>query len=275
MSKEKRIECPFCSELIFPDAKKCRFCKEWLKKPEGEVIKNPLAEKGVVVAEEVVQSSPVEEDSSEADKVPVHEGGGFRWWLALRVSLAFFYVALVFVGVFYEVSAKEVLDFALKLEKDEKYDVAYLSYQTVAKKYPLSFAASDAIAGLSRTDGDFLDLGLSEFGVTFLEDVSGGRFDSYVHYGLPLAASMVCFAVCILVVLVRIFQIGSAIYPFLLVVFSGLFFLVQVTAYGWDGSSGPFFDMSMRIMKSHEGVYVAGYALLLMTAIVTLCGKKK
>lgn len=33
---EKRRKCPFCSEEILPDAKKCRFCGEWLDRPTAE-----------------------------------------------------------------------------------------------------------------------------------------------------------------------------------------------------------------------------------------------
>ncbi len=263
MDKEKRIECPFCSELILPDAEKCRFCKEWISKCEEFI-------------EEVVQSSPVEEDSSEVDKVFGHEGGGgFRWGVAFRVSLALFYVALIVAGVFYEAKAREVLDYAREMEEKKKYEVARLAYQTIAKKYPLSYVASEAIVGFSRINTDFLSFELPEFEVTFLERLFGGRFDSCYHYGLPLFASLVCFVACFLMVLVRVFQLRMAVFALFLIVFSGLFLMVQVAAYGWASLSGPFFDVSVRIMKSYEGVYVAGYMLLFMTAIETLRGKKK
>ena len=36
---EERVKCPFCSELILPDAIKCRFCEEWLSREE-EAIEN-------------------------------------------------------------------------------------------------------------------------------------------------------------------------------------------------------------------------------------------
>lgn len=35
--KIKRISCPFCSEKILADAKKCRFCGEWMHKKDINV----------------------------------------------------------------------------------------------------------------------------------------------------------------------------------------------------------------------------------------------
>lgn len=39
--ENKRIPCPFCKELILPEAKKCRFCKENLNQGEKSVVVKP------------------------------------------------------------------------------------------------------------------------------------------------------------------------------------------------------------------------------------------
>lgn len=41
MSKEKRIFCPFCHELIMPEAKKCRHCGEWLSDKNSKNVVTP------------------------------------------------------------------------------------------------------------------------------------------------------------------------------------------------------------------------------------------
>ena len=41
--RQERIRCPFCSELILRDAKKCRFCGEWLSMPERGVADSGAA----------------------------------------------------------------------------------------------------------------------------------------------------------------------------------------------------------------------------------------
>ncbi len=38
-SDTKRIKCPFCAELILPDAKICRFCRSDLQKTAAEQVK--------------------------------------------------------------------------------------------------------------------------------------------------------------------------------------------------------------------------------------------
>lgn len=254
MNEEKRVKCPFCGELILPNVGKCRFCKKWLDKGEGDVAGSSSVEDDLVKVEEVVSG-----------------GGGFYF----RVVLGLTYVVLVVLGIIYEVKAREVLDYAREMEGKGKYEVAHLSYQIMAKKYPLSYVVSDAMIGISRIDVDSFSFDLPELGATFLERLSGGRVDSRYHYGLPLVASMICGAVCLLMVLVRIFQSRLPVFAFFLAAFSGFFFVVQATAYGWVGFTGSFFDVSIKVMKSYELVYAASCALLVMVAVETLRGAKK
>lgn len=239
MKEEERVECPFCSELILPGAKKCCFCKEWI----GE------DKKDFEEAEEVVQEASVEEESVVVAVASGHKGGGFRWSVALLVVL---YVALTIAVVLYEVNAREVLEYARKLEKENKHNVAHLAYQTVAKKYSLSSAAPQAMIGLLRTDVYPSTLDFPEPEATFLERASRGRFNSYVHYGLPLVVSVVCCALCILMVLVRVSQSRPAVMVVLfLAVISGLFLVVQATAYDWINVSRPYEDLSIIILPKN------------------------
>ncbi len=46
---KKRIPCPFCNELILPDAKKCRFCNEFLKSSKKIINKNSFYNKKISI----------------------------------------------------------------------------------------------------------------------------------------------------------------------------------------------------------------------------------
>ena len=60
--RQDRIRCPFCSELILRDAKKCRFCGEWLSMPEqGVGNSGPLGSNDLVVGERERNHAAVED----------------------------------------------------------------------------------------------------------------------------------------------------------------------------------------------------------------------
>ena len=264
MNEENRIVCPFCAELILPDALKCRFCGEWLnKKDEEEVVRDPPVDDDLVVDSEVF-------DSKTSDK---KRGSSFS---RFKILLVVFYISLVIVAVIYEANAGEVLGYAREKVREGKQEVAYLAYQTVVRKYSLSFADSEAIAEVSNINEYSFGFDLPEFEPTFFERLSEGRFNPCFHYGLPLVASVIGIAVCLLMIVVRASRLKCSAFSFFLFALSALIFMVQVTAYGWvDVSSPSFVNMSINIMRSYELVYIVSYVLLVMTAIETLRGTKK
>ena len=205
----------------------------------------------------------------------VSSRGSPRLGRVVMVFLVLFYIALIVVGVIYEREAGKILDYAREVEEKEKYEVASMAYRTVADKYPWSYSAGEAIEGLSQIDEELLSFELSESEPVRSGGFFASRFDPYLHYGLPLAVSLICSGVCVLVILVRVVQFRFSTFTFFLAMLSVLFLAIQLVAYGWWDFPGDFYDVSVKVMGYRGWVYVVSYALLLVTAIETLRKKKE
>ncbi|MHC4297176.1 MAG: hypothetical protein ACYS7Y_07745 [Planctomycetota bacterium] len=68
---QERIKCPFCSELILPDAIKCRFCGEWFSREE-ELIEegSPGAGRGKQ-SRHGDERNPAEQRNSQESEIPL------------------------------------------------------------------------------------------------------------------------------------------------------------------------------------------------------------
>ena len=117
--EEERIKCPYCSELILQDAKKCRFCGEWFTEKNKSGVNSDITVSRPSQDTQDEQSEPelkeaVRESQEELVESPVERpvpvlSPKRRRIGRLRIILTIVYTGIIIAFVIYERNAHEVL----------------------------------------------------------------------------------------------------------------------------------------------------------------------
>lgn len=268
--REEQIKCPICAELIMRDAKKCRFCGEWIAEEEKPIIDGGLRDdiepskgeqeeehKGKV--EETVKESSKRKPSTETTtERPSSESVKKRrqtpW---LRIILVVLYFGIIVALVSCEYNARQILREAQANEEAQNHNAAFNKYQDIMEAFPMSFAVIEALEGLSRT-GEQIGEQVSEQNV----------------YWLPFIVWPACAVLLFLVLLTRIVRPGAAFLSCLLMIAAVAGSLAQLSWYGLVPSE-PIAKAAQVFMKSPVAVYGASYLLFILTALMTLTATSK
>lgn len=265
--EEERIKCPYCSEQIFADAKKCRFCGEWFTEKNKPAVNSRLTAAQSSEGTQELQAEPeLEEAVKEPHKELVEspgEGAGTeppskkRHIAWLRIILAIVYLGIIIVFVIYERKAHEVLHSGQGLENQQKYQDAQEKYKEVIEGFRLSFAVIEAREGLSR-----------------VEDQLGNEVGTDHAYWLPFITWPICSVLLFLVFLTRILRPGIACLAFLLLVLAICGSVLQLARYGRI-SSELIAGIVQELVANPKGLFIASYILIIVTAMMTLTAPRK
>jgi hypothetical protein len=265
--EEERVKCPYCSELIIVDAKKCRFCGEWFKgKNKSDVddrikLFQPLHKISEKPPEPKVQrkiEEPVHDLSDNNIKKPgVIPLSGKPKVNSLRIVLIIAYIGIIIGFVFYERSAQRVLYSGQELEEQEKYQEASEEYIQVIKEYRLSFAVVEAQRSLRRI-------------LPRLEN----KVDIDNVYWLPFVSWPVCSVLLFFIFVTRFHRAGIAFLSFLLLLLGIFGSVLQITWYGLI-SIEPLVGVIQHFKKEPIEIFIASYLLITVTALMSLTVARK
>jgi len=265
--KEERIKCPYCSELILRDAKKCRFCGEWFTDKNKTDLNSDITVSGPSQVAEDDQSEPelkeaARESQKELVESPVERPRPLlsptkRQTAWLRIILAIVYIGTIIAFVVYERNAHEVLHSGRGSENNEKYQEAREKYRDVIKEYKFSYAVIEARESLRRVEKQ---LG-NDYGI---DDV----------YWLPFITWPICSVLLFLVFLTRIHRPGVAFLAFLLLLLGLFGCMLQLAWYGLI-PIGPIDVIVEEFVSEPKWAFVTSYIMLIITAMMTLTATKK
>jgi hypothetical protein len=274
---EDRIKCPICAELIKADAKKCRFCGEWLEGREVaqengvlEELPGPPESEGEEWYKDGVGQSDWE--SPEPGKKPVspskQKGRRFPW---LRIILVLAYVAIIAVLVCSERNAHRILRDAKEKEGGQNFQAAFDSYADIIQLFPFSFSVLEAQRGLQRlSDAHGFTLPRPSW-LDPVEDVLGQEPNVCMFCLLPFVVWPACAVLLALVFLTRILRPGTALFVLVLLAIAIAGSLVQLSWYGRILSE----PVAKRLSEEPVVLYSVTYALLVVTALMTLTATRK
>lgn len=267
MKKEERIKCPYCSEQILANAKKCRFCGEWFTEENKPALNSSLTAPQAPKDKQEPQAGPeleetvkkpheelVESPGEKSKTKPSPKKHRIAW---LRIILAIVYLGIIIGFVIYERNAQEVLHSGQGLENHQKYQDAQEKYNEVIEGFWLSFAVIDAREGLRR-----------------VEDQLGNKFITDNVYWLPFIAWPICSVLLFLVFLTRILRPGIACLTFLLLLLAICGSVLQLALCGLIS-----FELTAEIVQELVAkpveVFIASYILIIITAMMTLTAPRK
>jgi len=266
MEKE-RIKCPYCSEPIFADARKCRFCGEWFTEKNKPAVNSGLAAPHAPEALQEPQAEPeleeavkepheelVESPGEKSKTKPPQKKHRIAW---LRIILVIIYLGIIVGFVIYERNAHEVLHSGQELENNQQHQAALEKYKEVIEGFRFSFAVIEARKGLRR-----------------VEDQLGNKFSTDNVYWLPFIAWPICAVLLFLVFSTRILRLGIASLAFLLLVIAICGSVLQLAWYGLI-SFEPIAKVVPELMAKPVAIFIVSYALLIVTAMMTLTSPGK
>lgn len=265
--KEERIKCPYCSEPILADAKKCRFCGEWFTEENKPAVNSGLTTPLSSEDTQEQQSEPELEETLNKPHDELVESPGEKpkakppkikhrtaW---LRIILSIVYIGIIVGFVIYERNAHEILHSGQESENNEKHQAAFGKYKEVIEGFRFSFAVIEAREGLYR-----------------IEDQLGSDSGTDKVYWLPFIAWPICSVLLFLVFLTRILRPGIACLAFLLLLLAICGSVLQLTWYRLI-SLEPIVEIAQEFAAEPAGVFITSYILVIVTALMTLTAPRK
>jgi len=263
---EERIKCPYCSEQIIVDAKKCRFCGEWFtdkKKPDVDIskllqpLRNTSNEPPKPKLHRNIEEPSYDLSNDNIKKPGVIPSGREHRMHWSRIILSIAYIGIIAGFVIYERNAQKVLHSGQELEKVENFQEARDEYLRVTDEYRLSFAVIEAQKNLQRVQGQLE------------EKVSVDNV-----YWLPFVAWPVCSVLLFLIFVTRIHRAGIAFLSFILLLLGIFGSVLQLNWYGLV-SIEPLAGIIQKFENEPTGIFIASYLLLIATAIMILTKTRK
>lgn len=193
----------------------------------------------------------------------------------LRIILVMGYLGIAVAMGISEFKAHRALRDAQAKENAQDYSAAFNAYRDILETFPFSFAAIETRQGLRRLSGSQEFEMPKPSWILPIEDLLGELSVSDV-YLLPFVTWPACAAMLFLVSLTRIFHPVAALLSLLLMIVAATGSVAQLSWYGLIPLA-PAAEAAQRVMQVPVSVYCSSYALLLITASMSLtaAGKRR
>jgi hypothetical protein len=241
-------------------------------------------EYSIVDQDEGRENSVEEAQKESADEpVPAMKAGlklarkrsRFPW---LRIILFIAYVAIIAVLVCSERNARQTLCDAQAKEVEQNFEGAFELYGNIAERFPYSFTFIEAGKNLHRLrDSNGFELPRPSWleAVEAVLEILQSKLDRHLDVGEVYLLSFVAWPSCVvllaLVFLTRILRPGAALFVLVLLAVAAAGVVVQLSWY----ETILLVPVAKEIIEEPEVLYGASYALLAVTALMTLTATRK